>query len=77
MRAPVSPVALHTPIHVRGSFANPEVDLDKGKLTLRGLGAVALGAINPALALVPLIEANTANDSECRKLIAEAKATTQ
>ena len=43
----------------------------------RGLGALALGAINPALALVPLIEANTADDSECRKLIAEAKAATQ
>jgi uncharacterized protein involved in outer membrane biogenesis len=73
----VSLVALRTPIHVRGSFARPEVDLDKGKLALRGLGAVALGVINPALALVPLIEANTADDSECRKLIAQAKATTQ
>lgn len=75
MRAPVSLVALRPPIHVRGSFANPEVDLDKGKLTLRGFGAVALGAINPALALGPPIAANTADDSECRKLIAEAKAT--
>jgi uncharacterized protein involved in outer membrane biogenesis len=73
----VSLVALRTPIRVRGSFASPEVDLDKGKLALRGLGALALGAINPALALVPLIEANTADDSECRKLIAEAKAATQ
>ena len=73
----VSLVALRTPIRVRGSFARPEVDLDKGKLALRGLGALALGAINPALALVPLIEANTADDSECRKLIAEAKAATQ
>ncbi len=73
----VSLVALRTPIHVRGSFADPEVDLDKGKLVLRGLGAVALGVINPALALVPLIEANTADDSECRKLIAQAQATTQ
>jgi uncharacterized protein involved in outer membrane biogenesis len=73
----VSLVALRTPIRVRGSFASPEVDLDKGKLALRGLGAVALGAINPALALIPLIEANTADDSECRKLIAEAKEATQ
>jgi hypothetical protein len=38
---------------------------------------VALGAINPALALVPLIEANTADDSECRKLIAQAEASTR
>lgn len=73
----MSLVALRTPIRVRGSFANPEVDLDKGKLTLQGLGTVALDAINPALGLIPLIEANTADDSECRKLIAEAKAATQ
>lgn len=73
----VSLVALRTPIRVRGSLADPDVDLDKGKLALRGLGAVALGVVNPALALVPLIEANTADDSECRKLIAEAKAATQ
>ena len=37
----VSLVALRTPIRVRGSFANPEVELDKGKLALRGLGAVS------------------------------------
>lgn len=73
----VSLVALRTPIHVRGSLADPEIDLDKGKLALRGLGAVALGVINPALALAAVIEASTAADSPCRKLIAEAKATTQ
>jgi AsmA protein len=65
------------PIHVRGSLADPEIDLDKGKLALRGLGAVALGVINPALALAAVIEASTAADSRCRKLIAEAKAATQ
>lgn len=66
----VSLVALRTPIRVRGSFAHSAVNLD-------GLGAVALGAIIPALARVPLIEANAADDSECRKLIAEAKVTPQ
>lgn len=65
--------SLRTPIHVEGRFAKPEVGLDKGKLALRGLGALVLGAVNPVLALAPLIEANTVEDSACRRLIAEAK----
>lgn len=65
--------SLRTPIHVEGRFAKPDVGLDKGKLALRGLGALALGIVNPALALAPLIEANTAEDSACRRLIAEAR----
>jgi len=69
----LSLVALRTPIHVQGRFAEPQISLDKGKLALRGLGALALGAVNPALSLIPLIETNTGADSECRQLIAEAK----
>lgn len=65
--------SLRTPIHIEGRFAKPDVGLDKGKLALRGLGALALGVVNPALALAPLIEANTAEDSACRRLIAEAR----
>lgn len=69
----LSLVALRTPIHVEGSFRQPDVSLDKGKLALRGLGAIALGAVNPALALMPLIDSGSAEDSDCRRLIAEAR----
>lgn len=69
----LSLVALRTPIHVRGSFAHPQVSLDKGRLAVRGLSSVALGAVNPALALVPLIDAGPGAESECRRLIEEAK----
>lgn len=65
--------SLRTPIHIEGRFAKPDVGLDKGKLALRGLGALALGVVNPALALAPLIETSTTADSACRRLIAEAK----
>lgn len=64
-------IALPTPIHVRGKFGDPEVGLDKGKLALRSLGAAALGAINPALTLLPLIEAGPGRDSDCARLIRE------
>ncbi|MBN8778495.1 AsmA family protein [Thiobacillus sp.] len=66
-------VALRTPIHVQGSFAHPQASLDKGKLAMRGLGALALGAVNPALALLPLIDAGRNADSECRRLIGEVR----
>lgn len=65
-------VALPTPIHVRGTFSDPDVGLDKGRLALRSLGAVALGAVNPALALLPLIETGPGKDSDCAALIREA-----
>lgn len=71
----LSLVALRTPIHVQGSFAHPQASLDKGRLAIRGLSSVALGAVNPALALIPLVDAGAGAGagSECRRLIGEAK----
>ena len=68
-----SPVALRSPIHVRGSFDNPDVEVDKGHLAARGLGALALGLINPLLALIPLIDAGPGQDSDCGRLVRDAK----
>ena len=68
----LSLVALRTPIHVHGSFAHPQVSLDKGRLAMRGLSSIALGAVNPALALIPLIDAGPGAESGCRRLIEEA-----
>ncbi len=64
-----SPVALRSPIYVKGSFSNPEVDIDKARVAMRGLGALALGLVNPLLALIPLIETGPGLESECGKLI--------
>ena len=68
-----SPLALRSPIHVRGSFANPDVEIDKGRVAARGLGALALGLINPLLALVPLIDAGPGQDSDCAKLVRDVR----
>ncbi len=68
-----SPVALSSPIYVRGSFARPEVELDKGRIAVRGLGAIALGLINPLLALIPLVDAGPGADSDCGQLVREAR----
>ncbi len=69
-----SPVALRSPIYVRGSFARPEVSVDKGRVALRAIGAIALGIASPVLALIPLIDAGPGKDSDCRKLVREARA---
>jgi uncharacterized protein involved in outer membrane biogenesis len=69
-----SPVALRSPIYVRGTFANPEVDIDKGRVIARGAGAVLLGLVNPLLALIPLVEMGPGIKSECGRLIHEARA---
>jgi AsmA protein len=68
-----SPLALRSPIYVRGSFAQPSVAVDKGRVAARALGAVALGLVNPLLALIPLIDAGPGKDSDCGELVREAK----
>lgn len=72
-----SPLALQSPIHVRGTFAQPEVGVDPGVVAARAVGAIALGMINPLLALLPLIDAGPGADSDCRQLIRDARALPQ
>jgi uncharacterized protein involved in outer membrane biogenesis len=68
-----SPLALRTPLQVRGSFGDPSISLDKGKLGTR-LGASALLAlINPLAALIPLVDVGNSADAQrggddCRAL---------
>lgn len=68
-----SPVAFRSPIYVRGSFARPDVAVDKGRVAARALGAIALGIVNPFLALIPLIDAGPGKDSDCRQLLRDAR----
>jgi AsmA protein len=68
-----SPLALRSPIYVRGSFAKPVVSIDKGKVALRAAGAMALGVINPLLALIPLVDTGPGKDSDCGQLVHDAK----
>jgi AsmA protein len=67
-----SPVALRSPIYIRGNFAKPVVQVDTTRIATRALGALALGVVNPLLALMPLIDAGPGKDSECGRLIQEA-----
>lgn len=66
-------IALRSPIYVRGSFSRPAVDVDPAHIAARGLGALALAAVNPLLALAPLVEAGPGMDSDCGRLIRQAQ----
>lgn len=69
-----SPLALRSPIYVRGSFAKPDVGVDKARVAARALGAIALGMVSPLLTLLPLIDAGPGGDSDCGKLVRDARA---
>ncbi len=68
-----SMLALRSPIYLRGSFARPEVQVDRERMALRALGALTLGLVNPLLALAPLIDAGPGHDSDCAQLLRETK----
>jgi uncharacterized protein involved in outer membrane biogenesis len=66
-------VALRSPFYVTGPFAQPALRFDTARIAARGVGAIALGLLNPLLALIPLFEAGPGVDSECGRLVRAAR----
>jgi uncharacterized protein involved in outer membrane biogenesis len=64
--------SLRTPLHIKGTFSEPDIGPDMGKLAARGAGTIVMGIINPLLAILPLIEEGKGKDSNCGELIAQA-----
>jgi uncharacterized protein involved in outer membrane biogenesis len=71
-----SPLSLRAPVRLTGSFSAPEVKLDAGAIGLRAAAAVALGAIAPLAALLPLIDfgENDRNDCEAAMTLVRSNA---
>lgn len=66
--------SLRAPLYVRGTFKKPDVDVDKGVLAMKAGGAAVLAAAAaPAAALLPLIQAGPGEDSDCARLLAQAR----
>lgn len=65
--------SLRAPLYVRGSFKQPNVSVDKGVLAMRAGGAIALAVLAPLAALIPLIKTGPGENSECAKLLADAR----
>jgi AsmA family protein len=67
-----SPASLRTQLHLRGTFGQPEVGPDMRRLAARGAGALAMGILNPVLAILPLLDEGRGKDSNCAGLIRQA-----
>jgi len=57
---------------IEGSMRQPKPKPKMGPLAARTAAAVALGAINPALALLATLENGPGKDTNCGKALAEA-----
>ena len=65
-------LSLRTPLIVGGTFGAPSGGLQVGPLAGRSLAALALGALNPLLALAATIETGPGEDSDCKSVLADA-----
>lgn len=67
-------LSARTPILLDGTLKQPSISLDKEELLIKGVAAVALGALlTPAGALLPTIEWGLGEDSDCAKLTRQAQ----
>lgn len=60
-----SPLALRTPVKVRGTFADPQVSIDQRPLVARVGAAALLSLVNPLAAVLPFFD--TGNDDEAKR----------
>ncbi|QNK69040.1 AsmA family protein [Variovorax sp. PAMC26660] len=65
-------LSIRTPLVVGGTFGSPKGGIEIAPLAGRGLAALALGAINPLLALAATIETGPGEDSDCKGVVADA-----
>ncbi|MCA1856603.1 AsmA family protein [Massilia oculi] len=65
--------SLRSPFYVRGPFSQPDVSVDKGVLAMKAGSAIALAAVAPVAALIPLINTGPGEDSHCARLLAESR----
>ncbi|MDB5878031.1 MAG: rane assembly protein AsmA, partial [Variovorax sp.] len=69
----MSILSLRTPLVIGGSFGDPSVGVKAVPLAARGLAALALGAINPLLALAATIETGPGKDANCLEVLSDAR----
>lgn len=67
-------LSLRSPLRLAGSFAAPRAGPDKGALAGRAGVALALGALNPLLALAATVETGPGEDANCPQVLAQANA---
>jgi hypothetical protein len=71
----LSPLSLRSPLHINGTFANPQTSLEKRNIGLKLAGSVLLAMINPLAAIIPLLD--TGDVKEAKLHAANCKALMQ
>ncbi|MCU4119795.1 AsmA family protein [Variovorax sp. N23] len=69
----MSILSLRTPLVIGGTFGSPKGGVEAAPLAARGLAALALGAINPLLALAATIETGPGVDADCQEVLKRAR----
>ena len=59
-------LSVRSPLKITGTLGAPQSGPDKGALAGRAAAALALGAINPLLALAATIETGPGDDADCK-----------
>jgi AsmA family protein len=70
----LSPLALRSPLRLRGSLAHPDVSIEKGALGRKLATSLLLGLLNPLAALIPLVDTGSAavagrGGADCQRLL--------
>lgn len=68
----ISLISTRGPLHIEGTFHKPRFTVDKKGLIERGAAALALGAINPIAALLPLVDTAPGRPLNCGALLTQA-----
>ena len=64
-------LSLRTPLDLQGTFSHVDISLDKKPLVARAGAALALAAVNPLAALIPLIETGPGQNTPCGDVLRE------
>ena len=61
-----SPLTIRAPLNVTGSFANPQVSLEKKPVGLKLAASALLAIINPLAAVIPLLDSGDSKEAKQR-----------
>ena len=61
-----SPLTLRVPLNITGSFANPQVSLEKKPVGLKLAASVLLAIVNPLAAVIPLLDSGDTKEAKQR-----------
>ncbi|MFZ6644463.1 AsmA family protein [Undibacterium sp. TJN25] len=65
-------ISLRSPLYAKGTFKHPDVGPYKGPLALKAGAAIALAAVAPVAAVLPLVNMGKVPDTDCAAALAKA-----